>query len=60
MNSLQNGTSNNLKVKDLTKQEKRLIASTVNVEDEKAEDVMIALQLLNQYKKDPNFIQKEL
>lgn len=57
-----------LNPKDLSIQEKKLLAGISGKKksnadgtlDDKEEDMMIALQLLNQYKKDPNFIQKEL
>ena len=49
--------------KELSSQEKKLIAEMTRgkgASDEKQEDMMIALELLNKYKKDPAFIQKEL
>ena len=55
-----NSTKPTLKTKNLTKAEKLIFAGTLHEDEEKAEDALIALQLLHQYKKDPNFIQKEM
>ncbi|CDW77766.1 UNKNOWN [Stylonychia lemnae] len=52
-------SDNQMNSKNLSKNDKKMIADVIQ-EDDKAEDMMIALSLLNKYKKDPNFIQKEL
>lgn len=49
-----------LKTSTLSKQEKLVLASATHSSEEQAEDAMLALSLLQQYKKDPSFIQKEL
>lgn len=46
-------------MKTLSKPE-RLVLASATATEEQAEDAMLALSLLQQYKKDPNFIQKEL
>lgn len=48
-----------LKTSALSKQERLVLASATQNEDQ-AEDAMLALSLLQQYKKDPSFIQREL
>ena len=46
-------------LKNLTKNEKLVLAASTQNEDT-AEEALLALSLLQQYKRDPNFIQKEL
>lgn len=46
-------------LKNLTKNEKLVLAASTQNEDT-AEDALLALSLLQQYKRDPNFIQKDL
>jgi hypothetical protein len=46
-------------LKTLSKPEKLVLAATAHSEDT-AEDALLALSLLQQYKRDPSFIQREL
>ena len=46
-------------LKNLTNNEKLVLAASTQNEDT-AEDALLALSLLQQYKRDPNFIQKDL
>lgn len=50
---------NPVPMKTLSKPE-RLVLASATATEEQAEDALLALSLLQQYKKDPNFIQKEL
>ena len=44
--------------KELTKEQKKLLANAHD--EEKADEMMLAFEMLNKYKKNPNFIQKEM